>query len=69
MKDSFDPNNHVGSVYFVRNNKGEVYAKTDSDDPAVQKVIEYFIKNGLAPKLSGKGKVKIPAKSARFINP
>ena len=33
----------VGRVTFVRNNSGEVYAKSDSDHPAVQKVIEHIM--------------------------
>ena len=36
----------VGRVTFVRNNNGEVYAKSDSDHPAVQKVIEHIMASG-----------------------
>ena len=67
---NYDPD-HVGSVCFMTNDAGEIYAKSDSDHPAVQKTIEFFLKggnDGLASHLSGKGTVKIPAKSARIID-
>ena len=66
----YDPD-HVGSVCFMTNDKGEIYAKSDSDHPAVQKTIEFFLKggsDGLASHLSGKGTVKVPAKSVRIID-
>jgi len=67
---AYDPD-HVGSVCFMTNDKGEIYAKSDSDHPAVQKTIEFFLKgggDGLASHLCGKGTVRVPAKSARFID-
>ena len=66
----YDPD-HVGIVCFMKNEKGETYAKSDSDHPAVQKVIEFFLKgghNGLASHFSGEGTMRIPAKLAGFVD-